>query len=84
MTRLSKRLHKLEEVVGARDPIQIAKGMLWDEDRDLLEERGYDSTAFQEHEADRIVWVRWQSALEAAKAGREFPVPVLSDADARL
>ena len=84
MTRLSKRLHKLEEVAGERDPIQVAKDMLWDEDRALLEERGYDRAAFQEQEADWIVWARWQAALAAAKAGLKYPPIVLSDSDARL
>ena len=82
MTQLKKRLEKLEKALVKRDPLQIAKGMLSDADRDLLEELDYDRAAFDE--AHLIVWFRWESALEAAKAGRKYPIPVLSDVYARL
>jgi hypothetical protein len=82
LTQLKKRLQKLERAQAKRDPLQIAKGMLSDADRDLLEELDYDRAAFDE--AHLIVWFRWESALEAAKAGQKYPIPVLSDVFARL
>ena len=82
MTQLKKRLEKLEKAQVKRDPLQIAKGMLSDADRDLLEELDYDRAAFDE--AHLIVWFRWESALEAAKAGQKYPIPVLSDIFAKL
>ena len=82
MTQLKKRLQKLEQIQAERDPIQLAKGMLSDADRDLLEELGHDRAAFDE--ANLVVWVRWESALEDARAGRKYPIPVLSDVFARL
>ena len=82
MTQLKKRLQKLEKAQVKHDPHQIAKGMLSDADRDLLEELNYDKAAFDE--ARLIVWLRWESALEAAKAGQKYPIPVLSDVYARL
>jgi hypothetical protein len=82
LTQLKKRLQKLEKIQVKRDPLQIAKGMLSDADRDLLEELDYDRAAFDE--AHLIVWFRWESALEAARAGRKYPIPVLSDVYGRL
>ena len=82
MSQLKKRLEKLEKAQVKRDPLQIAKGMLSDADRDLLEELGYDRAAFDE--AHLIVWFRWESALEDAKAGQKYPIPVLSDVFAKL
>jgi hypothetical protein len=82
VTSLGKRLQRLEKVQAKRDPLQIAKGMLSDTDRDLLEELNYDRAAFDE--AHLIVWFRWESALEAARAGQKYPIPVLSDVYARL
>ena len=82
MTQLTKRLQKLEKAQLKNDPLQIAKAMLSDPDRDLLEELNYDRAAFDE--AHLIVWFRWESALEAAKAGQKYPIPVLSDLYARL
>ena len=82
MTQLKKRLQKLEKAQLKNDPLQIAKGMLSDADRDLLEELNYDRVAFDE--AHLIVWFRWESALEAARAGQKYPIPVLSDVYARL
>ena len=82
MTSLGKRLQRLEKVQAKRDPIQIAKGMLSDADRDLLEEFGYDRAAFDE--ANLVVWVRWESALEDARAGRKYPIPILSEMYAKL
>ena len=82
MTQLKRRLEKLEKAQVKRDPLQIAKGMLSDADRDLLEELNYDRAAFDE--AHLIVWFRWESALEAAKAGLNYPLLVLSDVYARL
>ena len=82
MTQLKKRLQKLERAQLKRDPLQIAKGMLSDADRDLLEGLDYDRAAFDE--AHLIVWFRWEAALEAAKAGLNYPLLVLSDVYARL
>ena len=82
MTQLKKRLQNLERAQAKRDPLQIAKGMLSDADRDLLEELDYDRAAFDE--AHMVVWFRWESALEAARAGQIYPIPVLSDVYARL
>ena len=82
MTHLKKRLQKLKKAQAKCDPIQIAKGMLSGSDRDLLEKAGYDRAAFDE--AHLIVWFRWESALEDARAGRKYPIPVLSDVYARL
>ena len=82
MTSLGKRLQRLEKVQAKRDPIQIAKGMLSDADRDLLEEFGYDRAAFDE--AHMVVWFRWESALEDARAGRKYPTPILSEMYAKL
>jgi len=82
VTSLGKRLQRLEKVQAKRDPIQIAKGMLSDADRDLLEEFGYDRAAFDE--ANLVVWVRWESALEDARAGRKYPIPILSEMYAKL
>jgi len=82
LNQLKKRLEKLETTQAKRDPFQIAKGMLSDADRDLLEELNYNRAAFDE--AHLIVWSRWESALEAAKAGQKYPIPVLSDIYARL
>jgi hypothetical protein len=82
LTQLKKRLQKLERAQLKNDPLQIAKGMLSDADRDLLEELNYDRAAFDE--AHLVVWFRWESALEDAKAGRKYPIPVLSDVYARL
>jgi hypothetical protein len=82
LTQLKKRLQKLEKAQVKRDPHQIAKAMLSDADRDLLEELDYDRAAFDE--AHLIVWFRWESALEAAKAGLNYPLLVLSDVYARL
>ena len=82
MAQLKKRLEKLEKAQVKNDPLQIAKGMLSDADRDLLEELNYDRAAFDE--AHLIVWFRWESALEAARAGQIYPIPVLSDVYARL
>jgi hypothetical protein len=73
---------KLERTQRKNDPLQIAKGMLSDADRELLEELDYDRAAFDE--ASLVVWVRWESALEDARAGRQYPIPVLSDVFARL
>ena len=42
LTQLKKRLQNLERAQAKRDPLQIAKAMLSDADRDLLEELGYD------------------------------------------
>ena len=82
MTQLKNRLQKLERAQAKRDPFQIAKGMLSDADRDLLEELDYDRAAFDP--SQMAVWFRWESALEAAKAGRKYSIPVLSDVYARL
>ena len=82
MTQLKKRLQRLEKSRLKNDPSQLAKGMLSDADRDLLEELDYDRAAFDE--AHMVVWFRWESALEAAKAGQKYPIPVLSDVYARL
>jgi hypothetical protein len=82
LTQLKKRLQKLEKAQVKRDPHQIAKAMLSDADRDLLEELDYDRAAFDE--AHLIVWFRWESALEAARAGLNYPLLVLSDVYARL
>ena len=82
MTQLKKRLEKLEKAQVKRDPLQIAKGMLSDADRALLEKAGYDRAAFDE--ANIVPWLRWESALEAAKTGRAYPVMVLSDLYGRL
>jgi hypothetical protein len=82
LTQLQKRLQKLERAEVRRDPRQIAKGWLSDADRELLEKLNYDRSAFDE--AHRIVWVRWESAPEDAKAGREYPIPVLSEVFARI
>ena len=82
LTRLEKRLEKLERVQAKRDPVQIAKRFLSDEDRGLLEELNYDRAAFDE--AHVLVWFRWESALEDARAGRKYAIPVLSDVYARL
>ena len=82
MTQLKKRLQKLEKAQLKNDPIQLAKNMLSGSDLDLLEELGYDRAAFDE--AHLVVWFRWESALEAAKAGQEYPIPVLSEVYARL
>jgi hypothetical protein len=82
LTQLKNRLQKLERAQAKRDPFQIAKGMLSDADRDLLEELDYDRAAFDE--AHLIVWFRWEAAVEAAKAGLNYPLMVLSDVYARL
>ena len=82
MTQLKKRLQKLEKAQLKNDPIQLAKGMLSDTDRDLLEELDYDRAAFDE--AHMVVWFRWEAAVEAAKAGLTYPLLVLSDVYARL
>ena len=82
MTQLQKRLQKLEKAELKRDPIQIAKRMLSDADRDLLEELGYEKGAFDK--THMVVWFRWEAALEAAKAGLNYPLLVLSDVYARL
>jgi len=82
VTSLGKRLRKLEKAQAKRDPHQIAKGMLSDADRDLLEEFDYDRAAFDE--AHMVVWFRWEAAVEAAKAGLTYPLLVLSDLYARL
>jgi hypothetical protein len=82
LTQLKKRLQRLEKSRLKNDPSQLAKGMLSDADRDLLEELDYDRAAFDE--AHMVVWFRWESALEAAKAGQKYPIPVLSDVYARL
>jgi hypothetical protein len=82
MTQLKKRLQKLERAQVMRDPIQIAKGMLSRADRDLLEKAGYDQAAL--NEANMDTWFRWESALDAAKTGRAYPLLVLSDVYARL
>jgi hypothetical protein len=82
VTSLGKRLQRLERVHAMRDPIQIAKGMLSDTDLDLLEKLGYNKAALDP--SQMAVWFRWESALEAAKAGRKYPIPVLSDVYARL
>ena len=82
MTQLKRRLQKLEKAQVKRDPLQIAKGMLSDADRDLLEKLGYNKAAFDP--SQMAVWFRWESALEAAKAGQKYPIPVLSDVYARL
>ena len=82
MTQLKRRLRKLEKIQVKRDPLQIAKGMLSDADRDLLEKLGYNKAAFDP--SQMAVWFRWESALEAAKAGQKYPIPVLSDVYARL
>ena len=82
MTQLKKRLEKLEKAQAQNDPLQIAKGMLSDADRDLLEKAGYDRAAFDE--AHMVVWFRWEAALEAAKAGMSYPLLVLSDVFAKL
>jgi len=82
LTQLKKRLQKLEKAQLKNDPIQLAKGMLSDADRDLLEELDYDRAAFDE--AHMVVWFRWESALEASKAGQKYPIPVLSEIYARL
>jgi hypothetical protein len=82
LTQLKKRLQKLEKAQSKRDPHQIAKAMLSDADRDLLEKASYDRAAFDE--ANIVTWLRWESALEAAKAGLNYPLLVLSDVYARL
>jgi hypothetical protein len=82
LTQLKKRLQKLEKAQAKRDPHQIAKGMLSDADRDLLEKLDYERAAFDE--AHLIVWFRWEAAVEAAKAGLSYPLLVLSDVYARL
>ena len=82
LTQLEKRLQKLEQIQAKRDPIQLAKGMLSAQDRDLLEELGYDRATFDE--AHMLVWFRWESALADARAGRKYAIPVLSDVYARL
>ena len=82
MTQLKKRLQKLEKAQVKRDPLHLAKAMLSDADLDLLEELGYDRAAFDE--ARLVVWFRWEAAVEAAKAGQKYPIPVLSDVYARL
>jgi hypothetical protein len=79
---LKKRLQKLEKAQAKSDPHQIAKAMLSDADRDLLEELGYDRAAFDE--ARLVVWFRWEAALEAAKAGLNYPLLVLSEVFAKL
>jgi hypothetical protein len=56
LTQLKKRLEKLEKAQVKRDPLQIAKGMLSDADRALLEEINYDRAAFDE--AHIGVWFR--------------------------
>jgi hypothetical protein len=82
LTQLKKRLQKLEKAQLKNGPIQLAKGMLSDADRDLLEELDYDRAAFDE--AHMVVWFRWEAAVEAAKAGLTYPLLVLSDVYARL
>jgi hypothetical protein len=82
MTQLKKRLQQLEKVQVKRDPHRIAKAMLSDVDRDLLEKLGYNKAAFDP--SQMAVWFRWESALEAAKAGQKYPIPVLSDVYGRL
>ena len=82
LTQLKKRLQKLEKAQRENDPLQIAKGMLSDADRDLLEELNYDRAAFDE--ARLGVWFRWEAGLEAAKAGLNYPLLVLSEVYARL
>jgi hypothetical protein len=82
VTSLGKRLQKLEKAQVKNDPRQIAKAMLSDADRDLLEELGYDRAAFDE--ARLAVWFRWEAALAAAKAGLNYPLLVLSDVYSRL
>jgi hypothetical protein len=82
LTQLKRRLEKHEKIQVKRDPHQIAKGMLSDADRDLLEELGYNKAAFDP--SQMAVWFRWESALEAAKTGRAYPLLVLSDVYARL
>jgi hypothetical protein len=73
---------KLEKAQRKNDPIQLAKGMLSDTDLDLLEKAGYDRAAFDE--TNMVTWLRWESALEAAKAGLNYPLLVLSDVYGRL
>jgi hypothetical protein len=73
---------KLEKAQLKNDPIQLAKGMLSDADRDLLEKLGYNKAALDP--SQMAVWFRWEWALEAAKAGQKYPTPVLSDVYARL
>jgi hypothetical protein len=82
LTQLKKRLQKLEKAQRKNDPLQIAKGMLSDTDLDLLEKLGYNKAALDQ--SQMAVWFRWESALEAAKAGQKYPIPVLSDVYARL
>jgi hypothetical protein len=82
LTQLKKRLQTLERTQAKRDPLQIAKGMLSDADRDPLEELGYNKAALDP--SQMAVWFRWESALEAAKAGQKYPILVLSDVYARL
>jgi hypothetical protein len=82
LTQLKKRLQKLEKAQLKNDPIQLAKGMLSDADRELLEKAGYDRAAF--NEANMVTWLRWESALEAVKTGRAYPLMVLSDLYGRL
>lgn len=82
MTQLKKRLQKLEQIQAKRDPVQVAKGMLSEADLDLLERLGYDKAAFDP--SQMAVWFRWESALEDARAGRKYAIPVLSDLYARL
>jgi len=82
LTQLKKRLQKLEKAQAKSDPHQIAKGMLSDADLALLEKARYDRAAFDE--ANMVTWLRWESALEAAKAGLNYPLLVLSDVYARL
>jgi hypothetical protein len=73
---------KLEKAQRKNDPLQIAKGMLSDTDLDLLEKLGYNKAALDP--SQMAVWFRWESALEAAKAGQKYPILVLSDVYARL
>jgi hypothetical protein len=82
LTQLKKRLQKLEKAQLKNDPLQIAKGMLSDTDLDLLEKLGYNKAALDP--SQMAVWFRWESALEAAKAGLSYPLLVLSDVYARL
>ena len=82
LTQLNKRLQQLEKAQIKRDPHQIAKGMLSDADRDLLEKLGYNKAAFDP--SQMAVWFRWESALEAAKEGRKYPLLVLSDVYGQL
>jgi hypothetical protein len=81
-TQIERRLEKLEKTQVKRDPHQIAKAMLSDTDLDMLEKLGYNKAAFDP--SQMAVWFRWESALEAAKAGQKYPIPVLSDVYGRL